>query len=33
LVTYQACQNMKLREGDGIVALIKAPAIHLIARG
>src|SRR5436190_11384442 len=33
LVTYQACQNMKLREGDEIVALIKAPAIHLIPRG
>ncbi|TMJ67367.1 MAG: ABC transporter ATP-binding protein, partial [Alphaproteobacteria bacterium] len=33
LVTYQACQNMKLREGDEIVALIKAQAIHLIPRG
>jgi len=32
LVTYQACQNMGLREQDEIVALIKAPAIHLIWR-
>ena len=32
LVTYQACQSMGLRERDEIVALVKAPAIHLIAR-
>ena len=31
LVTYQACQSMGLRERDEIVALAKAPAIHLIA--
>jgi molybdate transport system ATP-binding protein len=33
LITNQACQDMGLRERDEIVALIKAPAIHLIARG
>jgi molybdate transport system ATP-binding protein len=33
LVTHQAYQNMGLREGDEVVAVIKAPAIHLIARG
>jgi molybdate transport system ATP-binding protein len=32
LITNQACQNMGLRERDEIVALVKAPAIHLIAR-
>ena len=32
LVTYQACQSMGLRERDEVVALVKAPAIHLIAR-
>src|SRR5947199_1212271 len=32
LVTNQAHQNMELRERDEIVALVKAPAIHLIAR-
>jgi molybdate transport system ATP-binding protein len=32
LVTNQAYQNMGLRERDEIVAVIKAPAIHLIAR-
>src|SRR5712691_2934404 len=32
LVTNQAHQNMELRERDEIVALIKAPAVHLIAR-
>jgi len=32
LVTHQAYQNMNLRERDEIVAVIKAPAIHLIAR-
>jgi molybdate transport system ATP-binding protein len=31
LLTNQAQQNMKLRERDEIVALVKAPAIHLIA--
>jgi molybdopterin-binding protein len=33
LITNQACQDMALRERDEIVALVKAPAIHLIARG
>lgn len=32
LVTYQACQSMGLRERDEVIALVKAPAIHLIAR-
>ena len=32
LVTYQTCQDMELREGEQIAAVIKAPAIHLIAR-
>jgi molybdate transport system ATP-binding protein len=32
LVTNQACQDMGLRERDEIVAVINAPAIHLIAR-
>jgi molybdenum ABC transporter ATP-binding protein len=32
LITNQACQDMGLRERDEIVALVKAPAIHLIAR-
>src|SRR5215831_1203552 len=32
LVTNQACQNMGLRERDEVVAVVNAPAIHLIAR-
>jgi molybdate transport system ATP-binding protein len=32
LITNQACQDMGLRERDEMVALVKAPAIHLIAR-
>jgi len=32
LVTNQACQNMGLRERDEIVAMVNAPAIHLVAR-
>jgi len=32
LVTNQAYQNMGLRERDEIVAVVKAPAIHLVAR-
>ena len=32
LVTHQACQNIGLRERDEIAALVKVPAIHLIAR-
>jgi molybdate transport system ATP-binding protein len=31
MVTNQACQNMGLRERDEIVAMVNAPAIHLIA--
>jgi molybdate transport system ATP-binding protein len=33
LVTHQACQELDLREGDRVTALVKAPAIHLIPRG
>jgi molybdate transport system ATP-binding protein len=33
LVTNHACQDMRLREGEGITALLKAPAIHLVSRG
>jgi molybdate transport system ATP-binding protein len=33
LITNQACQNMRLQEQDEVVALIKATAIHVIARG
>jgi molybdate transport system ATP-binding protein len=33
LITNQACQNMDLREQSEVFALIKATAIHLIARG
>jgi len=33
LVTKQACQEMRLQEGDEIVALLKAGAIHLVSRG
>jgi molybdate transport system ATP-binding protein len=33
LITNQACQNMRLQEQGEVVALIKATAIHVIARG
>ncbi|MDZ4814960.1 MAG: ABC transporter ATP-binding protein [Verrucomicrobiota bacterium] len=32
LVTRPACEELALREGESITALIKAPAIHIIAR-
>ena len=32
IVTNQACQELLLREGEEITALVKAPDIHLIAR-
>jgi molybdate transport system ATP-binding protein len=32
LITNQAYQDMGLREGDEVVAVVKAPAIHLIPR-
>jgi molybdate transport system ATP-binding protein len=32
LVTNQACQEMELREGQRVTALLKAPAIHLVSR-
>ncbi len=33
LVTSQACQEMGLRQGEGVTALLKAPNIHLVLRG
>jgi molybdopterin-binding protein len=33
LITNQACQEMGLREGGKVMALLKAPAIHLFLRG
>ncbi|MGA2657115.1 MAG: ABC transporter ATP-binding protein [Verrucomicrobiota bacterium] len=32
LLTRQACEEMSLRQGDAVSALIKAPQIHLIPR-
>jgi molybdate transport system ATP-binding protein len=32
LVTNQACQELVLREGEHVIALLKAPAIHLVPR-
>jgi len=32
LITNHSCQEMELREQDEVIALIKAPSIHLIAR-
>jgi len=32
LLTHQACEEMLLRQGDAVSALIKAPHIHLIPR-
>jgi molybdate transport system ATP-binding protein len=33
LVTKQACEELNLREGERVTALVKAPAIHLVPRG
>ena len=33
LVTKQACQDMRLKEGDEVQALLKAASIHLVPRG
>ena len=33
LITNQACQEMGLQEGGKVMALLKAPAIHLFLRG
>jgi molybdopterin-binding protein len=33
LVTKQSCQEMALRQGDEIIAAIKAGAIHVVPRG
>ena len=32
LVTRPACDELGLREGETIIALIKTPAIHLVPR-
>jgi len=32
LLTKQACEELALKTGDGVVALVKAPHIHLIPR-
>jgi molybdate transport system ATP-binding protein len=32
LVTNEACQELVLREGEQVIALLKAPAIHLVPR-
>jgi molybdate transport system ATP-binding protein len=32
LVTHQACQDLQMRPGDRVSALVKAPAIHLVPR-
>ena len=32
LLTKQACEELTLKEGDRVVALVKAPHIHLIPR-
>jgi molybdate transport system ATP-binding protein len=33
LVTRPACEELQLKIGDQVIAMLKAPAIHLIARG
>ena len=33
VLTKQACAEMELKEGDNVLALIKAPQIHLVPRG
>jgi molybdate transport system ATP-binding protein len=33
LITYQACLELELREGDNVTALVKASALHLVPRG
>jgi molybdate transport system ATP-binding protein len=32
LLTRQACDELALKEGEPVVALIKAPNVHLIPR-
>jgi len=32
LVTNQSCQELALHEGEQVIALLKAPAIHLVPR-
>ncbi len=33
MVTTQACEELALRVGDSVIALFKAPSVHLIGRG
>jgi len=33
MLTKQACEEMALKEGATVLALIKAPQIHLVPRG
>jgi molybdate transport system ATP-binding protein len=33
LITRPACEELQLQLGDKVIAMLKAPAIHLIARG
>ena len=33
LVTRPACEELHLQIGEEVIAMLKAPAIHLIARG
>jgi molybdate transport system ATP-binding protein len=33
VLTRQACEEMELKEGATVLALIKAPQIHLVPRG
>ena len=32
LLTRQACEELALQEGNSVVALIKAPNVHLVPR-
>ena len=32
ILTKQACEELALKSGDRVVALVKAPNVHLIAR-
>jgi molybdate transport system ATP-binding protein len=33
VVTYQACLELSLQEGNRVTALVKAPAVHFVPRG
>jgi molybdate transport system ATP-binding protein len=32
LLTKQACEELALKPGDSVVALVKAPNVHIIPR-